>query len=179
MSLIDVIRSRREITNFQGRKVPKELLNQIVDAAYYAPSGNNLASREFIVVENREKLNHLEKTTPFMKWMTTAQAAIVVTGRPDISKYWLQDASIATAFIWLTAADLQLGIGFGAVYHSENAEESYIRETYAREALNIPSDRRIVAILGLGFPVEKPKSKKMLNRNDIVFNEMFQTNHKS
>ena len=105
--------------------------------------------------------------------MATAQTAIVVTGRPDISKYWLQDASIATAFIWLTAADLQLGVGFGAVYHSEDAEESLIRETYAREALNIPSDRRIVAILGLGFPVEKLQAKKMLERNDIVFYESF------
>lgn len=173
MSVIDVIRSRREITSFQEKKIPKELLDQIVDAAYYAPSGNNLASREFIVIENREKLDHLEKTTPFMKWMATAQAAIVVTGRPDISKYWLQDASIATAFIWLTAADLQLGVGFGAVYHSEDAEESGIRETYAREALNIPSDRRIVAILGLGFPIEKPQAKRMLERDDIVFYESF------
>ncbi|MEK5070186.1 nitroreductase family protein [Sporosarcina sp. FSL K6-1508] len=95
-----------------------------------------------------------------MKWMSTAQAAVVVTGRPDISKYWLQDASIATAFIWLAATDLQLGVGFGAVYHTEDAEESRKRETYVREALKIPPDRRIVAIQGLGFPAEKPKAKK-------------------
>ncbi len=62
---------------------------------------------------------------------------------------------------------------FGAVYHSEDAEESRIRETYVREALNIPPNRRIVAILGLGFPVEKPQAKKMLERNDIVFYESF------
>ena len=62
-------------------------------------------------------------------------------------------------------------------YHSEDAEESVIRETDVREALNIPSDRRIVAILGLGFPVEKPKAKKMLNRNDIVYYESFQTDN--
>lgn len=173
MSVIDVIRLRREITSFQKKKIPKELLDQIVDAAYYAPSGNNLPSREFIVIENREILNHLEKTTPYMKWMATAQAAIVVTGRPEISKYWLQDASIASAFIWLAAADLQLGLGFGAVYHSEDLEESRIRETYVREALNIPSNRRIVTILGIGFPVEKPQAKKMLERNDIVFYESF------
>ncbi|MFJ7935975.1 nitroreductase [Sporosarcina sp. NPDC096371] len=109
-----------------------------------------------------------------MKWMSTAQAAIVVTGRPEVSKYWLQNASIATAFMWLVAADLHLGIGFGAVYHSEDAGESRIRESYVREVLNIPSDRRIVAILGLGFPVEKPKAKKMLERSDTVFYESYQ-----
>lgn len=112
-----------------------------------------------------------------MKWMSTAQAAVVVTGRPDISKYWLQDASIATAFIWLAATDLQLCVGFGAVYHTEDEEESRKRETYVREALNIPPDRRIVAILGLGFPAEKPKAKKMLNRNNIVHYELFHTDN--
>lgn len=173
LSVLDSIRTRREITSFQERKIPKNLLEQIVDAAYYAPSGNNLPSREFIVIENREKLDHLEKTTPFMKWMATAQAAIVVTGRPDVSKYWLQDASIATAFSWLAATELQIGVGFGAVYHSEDEEESHIRETYVREALNIPEDRRIVAILGLGFPNEKPKMKKMMDRQQIVYYETF------
>ena len=69
MSVLDVIRSRREITSFQEKEIPKDLLDQIVDSAYYAPSGNNSPSREFIVIENREKIDHLEKTTPFMKWM--------------------------------------------------------------------------------------------------------------
>lgn len=173
MSVLDTIRSRREITHFQNKRIPKIILDQIIDAAYYSPSGNNLLSREFIVIEKREKLDMLEKTTPFMKWMSTAQAAIVVTGRPNISKYWLQDASIASAFIWLTATDLSIGVGFGAVYHSEDEEVSRIRETHVRQALNIPSDRRIVAILGLGFPDENPKAKKMLDRKESVFYEEF------
>lgn len=176
MSVLDVIRSRREITRFQERKIPSKVLSDIAESAYYAPSGNNLLSREFIIIENRQMLNHLEKTTPFMKWMSTAQAAIVVTGRPNISKYWLQDASIASAFVWLTATDLVVGVGFGAVYHSENAEESKVRETYVRDALQIPSDRRIVAILGLGYPDEKPKAKKMLERQETMFYETFSTN---
>lgn len=173
MSVLEVIRSRREITNFQDKKISAEILEKVVDAAYYALSGNNLLSREFIIVEEQEMLDHLEKTTPFMKWMSTAQAAIVVTGRPDISKYWLQDASIASAFIWLAATDVGLGLGYGAVYHSEDAEESKVREDHVRKALGIPSDRRIVAVLGLGFPAEDPKEKKMLPRNETVFRERF------
>ncbi|WP_245671364.1 hypothetical protein [Pseudobacillus wudalianchiensis] len=43
-------------------------------------------------------------------------------GRPSISKYWLQDASIASAFIWLAAEEEGLGGAFGAIYHSEDAE---------------------------------------------------------
>ena len=150
-----------------------EVLSQIVDAGYYAPTGNHLLSREFIVVENREMLDHLEKATPFMKWMSTAQAAIVITGRRQISKYWLQDASIAAAFIWLVATELHVGLGFGAVYHSEDQEESDKRESFVREALQIPDDRHVVAIVGLGYPNEEPKEKKHHNREEIIHYEKF------
>ncbi|KRG14044.1 hypothetical protein ACA29_06785 [Lederbergia galactosidilytica] len=185
MSVLDVIRSRREATNFQGKQIPQEILKDIIDSAYYAPSGNNLLSREFIIVESREMLDYLEKTTPFMKWMATAQVAIIVTGRPDVSKYWLQDASIASAFIWLGATDLGIGVGFGAVYHSEDESgfgavyhsederESETRESYVRNALHIPEDRRIVAILGMGFPEGEPKEKKLLKREETIFFEKF------
>lgn len=173
MTVLDLIRSRREITSFREKLIPKEVLNQVVDAAYYAPSGNNLLSREFIVVQKRDRLNHLEKTTPYMKWLKTAQAAIVVTGRQDASKYWLQDASIACAFIWLAAEEQGLGLGFGAVYHSEDEVESKVREDHVRNALNIPENRRIVAILGLGYPNEKPKEKKFLNKDETIFDETF------
>ena len=173
LSILETIQSRREITQFKNEKLSEEVLSQIVDAGYYAPTGNHLQSREFIVVTEREMLDHLEKTTPFMKWMKTAQAALVITGRRDISKYWLQDASIAAAFIWLTATELNVGLGFGAIYHSEDHEESEKRESYVRNALHIPADRNIVAVLGLGYADEKPKEKKHHKREEIVHYETF------
>lgn len=168
LSILETIQSRREITQFKNEKLSEEVLSKIVDAGYYAPTGNHLQSREFIVVTDREMLDHLEKATPFMKWMKTAQAAIVITGRADVSKYWLQDASIAAAFIWLTATELNVGLGFGAIYHSEDHEESEKRESYVRKALHIPADRQIVAILGLGYADEKPKEKKHHTREEII-----------
>ncbi len=63
-----------------------------MNSAYLAPAGNNLPSREFIAITNQEMLQHLTHATPFVPWLAEATAAIVITGRPDISKYWLQDA---------------------------------------------------------------------------------------
>ena len=56
-----------------------------------------------------------------------------MTRRPEIRKYWLQDESIACRFFWLTATELGLGLGFSAVYLSEDKEESLKRESYVRE----------------------------------------------
>jgi nitroreductase len=173
MDVFETIQKRREITKFLDKKIDKEQLEQILNAGYLAPTGNNLPSREFILVQKREMLMHLAKATPFVPWLESAMAAIVVTGRPDISKYWLQDASIASGFIWLSATELGLGSAFGAIYHAEDAAQSEKRENYVRDALSIPQDRRIIAILGLGYPEKLPQEKAQLPREDIIHYDKF------
>jgi nitroreductase len=173
MDVFKAIQDRREITSFESKPIPDDVLEQVVDAGLFAPTGNNLPSKNLIVVQDREMLDNLAETTPYMKWLTEAQAGIVVTGKPDVSKYWLQDASFACAFIWLEAVEVGLGSAFGAVYHSEDAEESQKREGYVRNLINIPDEQRIVAVLGLGYPAMTPKPKKHVPREEVVFYEKF------
>ncbi|SDZ38732.1 Nitroreductase [Evansella caseinilytica] len=173
MNVSQAINERREITSFTKEPLTKDTLEEILEAGYLAPTGNNLPSRDFILILTRSTLNDLEKTTPFMPWLKEATAAIVITGRPEISKYWLQDASISGAFIWLRATELLVGVGFGAVYHAEDPQESFKREQWVRQILCIPADRRIVAILGLGKSKNKPVKKQLPPRDDIIHYDHF------
>ncbi|WP_404332993.1 nitroreductase family protein [Mesobacillus maritimus] len=173
MNVMDAIQNRREITHYQDKKVPPEDLELIINAGYLAPSGNNLPSKEFVLVTNPNMLIHLSQTTSYVPWLSTATAAIVVLGRPDVSKYWLQDTSIACGFVWLEAVERGVGAAFGAVYHAEDARESTRREEYVRKALGIPHDRCVVAILGLGYPAKEPEAKVLLPRETIVHYESF------
>ncbi len=175
MNVHEAIEGRREITAFAPLKIDKDALGRIIRAGYLAPAGNNLPSRELIIVTDRDKLVHLSSATPFMKWLATAGAGIVITGRPDVSKYWLQDASITSAFIWLAAEQENLGAAFGAIYHSEDADESAKRESHVREALDIPEDRRILAVIGTGHIDAKPKPKKHVPFEEIVHYETFKS----
>ncbi|MRG85819.1 nitroreductase family protein [Salinibacillus xinjiangensis] len=173
MNVKDAIEQRREITKYADKEITKEVLENVLDAAYKAPSGNNLLSREFILVTDATKLEQLSESTPFVPWLKEAKAAVVVTGRPDISKYWVQDASIASGFVWLAAVENGLGAAFGAIYHATDAEESEKRENVVKKALNLPDDRRrrVLSILGLGYPNQELKAKKMLPRESVVYYE--------
>jgi len=173
MDVFQAIQERREITKYLNKPIPNEVLRKIEDAGLYAPSGNNLPSKRLIVVENRDSLDQLAETTPYMKWLTEAQAAIAIIGIPAESKYWLQDASIASAFIWLQAVEEGLGAAFGAVYHAENEQESIQRESHVREILHLPKEDRVIAVLGLGYPAEIPEAKKHIPKEDIVYYEKY------
>lgn len=174
MDVFDAIRTRREITTYKEEPIPGDVLEKLADAGYYAPSGNNLPSKNLIVVTKRETLDALAETTPYMKWLKEAQAAIVVSGIPNVSKYWLQDASIACGFIWLEAVEQGLGAAFGAVYHAEDEQESRKRENHVRKWLNIPENHRVVAALGLGYPDQELAPKKHLPRENIVYYNSYQ-----
>ena len=82
MDVFQAIQKRREITKYLNKPIPSNVLRKVEDAGFYAPSGNNLPSKRLIVVENRDSLDQLAETTPYMKWLTEAQAAIAIIGIP-------------------------------------------------------------------------------------------------
>ena len=59
--MLKLIKSRRSNRKFKTDKVPKELLDQVIEAGRYAPSGGNSQSTHFIVVSNKEILDELAK----------------------------------------------------------------------------------------------------------------------
>ena len=173
MDVLTAIEKRREITQYRPDPIPVPVLDRIVRALYLAPAGNNLPSREFILVTDRGKLIDLSAATPYMPWLRQAAAGIVVIANPAVSKYWLQDASIAAAYAWLAAVSLGLGAAWGAVYHSEDRAESDRRESFVRSRLGIPDDYRVVAILGIGYPAVEPPPKQMVPLERVLHREKF------
>jgi hypothetical protein len=73
--------------------------------------------------------------------------------------------------------DAGLGCAFGAVFNATDEVESEQREMYVRDALNIPNDRRVMAILGLGYGKEKPKKKDLPNKKEIIHYGLFDQDH--
>lgn len=173
MDVLSAIAQRREITRFRPDPVPREVLDQLARALYLAPSGNNLPSREFILVEGKETLRVLASVTPYMRWLEEAAGAAVIIADPQVSKYWLQDASIAGGFLWLAAVSLGLGAAWGAVYHAEDEAESRRREDVVRRALDIPDSYRVVAVLGFGYPAAEPGPKEMIPMERVLHRERY------
>ena len=59
MDILEIIKTRRSTRNFKEKQIQQEKLDQIIEAARYAPSGGNNQSSHFIVVKNGQFLEDL------------------------------------------------------------------------------------------------------------------------
>ncbi|MEH6957599.1 hypothetical protein [Neobacillus drentensis] len=48
-----------------------------------------------------------------------------------------------------------------------------IIKDWVRNSLQIPNDRRILAIIGIGSPENKPKAKKLPSKEEIIYYKSF------
>jgi nitroreductase len=101
------MRNRRSIRRFKDEVVPRELVEEILDTARWAPSGNNVQPWRFIVVVDNEKIAELSRASN-QRWI--ASAPMVIACLSDLHTYG-QYASYS-AFQLLVEVGLIEDMGF-------------------------------------------------------------------
>ncbi|MEW6585477.1 MAG: nitroreductase family protein [Nitrospirota bacterium] len=85
--IFESIKTRRSIRAFRDKPVEKDLIEQIIDGARYAPSGHNAQSTEFVVVQEKESLKTICELTHLFLSKTVKQLR-----NPLIKKFLLMVA---------------------------------------------------------------------------------------
>jgi nitroreductase len=167
------IRSKRMVRRFQLRPLEAEHLTRIVDAGRHAASSKNQQRWDFVVVEDRARLEALSKSGPFAGHLAGAAAAVaLVTPDPrgasgSLSVVW--DLGMAAENMSLAAWELGIGSCPATVYEQE----------VAREVLNLPADRFCGWILSFGYPADAadltrpPKAGGRKSIDEVVHREVW------
>lgn len=58
-SVIDAIKSRRAIRNFEDKPVPDSAIQTLLEAATYAPSAINIQPWKFTIITNKAEMKRL------------------------------------------------------------------------------------------------------------------------
>jgi ferredoxin len=61
--VMELIRSRRSKRSFKKKQVEKEVMEKVLEAARFAPSGHNEQTTEFVVVQNKETIQKIASLT--------------------------------------------------------------------------------------------------------------------
>jgi nitroreductase len=153
--MLDLIKRRRSIRKFTNAPVSDADIQTLLEAAMAAPSANDLRPWEFVVVRRPELRRRLADMKQWSYMAADAPVVFVVCGDEQSSTHWVEDTSAATENLLLAAAALDLGGVWVAVYPDQ------AREQYAREALGIPAELRVLCLVPVGHPAEsKPSHTK-------------------
>ncbi|MEM0233585.1 MAG: nitroreductase family protein [Candidatus Nezhaarchaeales archaeon] len=165
--LANVIKTRRTIRRFKKDvKVPKEVIERILDIARWSPSGSNAQEWRFIAIMDERLLRAMKMFSP--GWLGEAPAAIVACADKDWSyrvagvlgrdKMYLIDVGIVVQTIALLAHAMGLGT---------NIIMSFSQEAIS-ELLNVPHNWEIVVIIAIGYPDEEPKPPPRMSLSELV-----------
>lgn len=177
MTVIEAIKARRSVARLRSDPVPREVIEQILEAAVWAPNHRMTepwrfyvltgeARRRFAEIRRRfrattfpdpaapEAVRALEKLTA--DTLATPALIIVTTHTPDDEE--VRSDNIAATFMgiqnmMLTATSLGVGtyMRTGGLIHDPDL----------RALLGLEADRRILAVLYVGYPVDVPQKRRV------------------
>jgi nitroreductase len=166
MDVLEAIRMRRSIRKYRPERIPDEKLKTILEAARLAPSAANRQPWRFVVVEDRERRKALAKAANDQTFISDAGAIVVATSDPEKSARWHEkDTMIALEHVVLAATAL----GYGTCWIGAFDEDA------VKSLLKIPAKMKVVAVLPIGIPDEKPAPRRRRELSEIFFKEEWQT----
>lgn len=148
--IMEYVRNRRSERKYDSTAVSRDKLDLILEAGLRSPTGNNFAETEFIVVEDKDVLEYLSSLRRFAtRMLDTAGAAIIVIADEEKSNLWIEDASIAMAYMHLAASAMGLGSCWVQMRTRTDVNGDDL-EDVLREKFSIPDNMGVLAILAVG-----------------------------
>lgn len=157
MDFHDLLIKRRSIRRYTGESISADHVRLILEAALLSPTSKCARAWQLIVVEDKEKLDQLSTCKPAgAVSLKGCPLAVVVTVDSTRSEAWIEDASVAAAYMQLQATDLGLGSCWIQVY-GRFAADGTPSDQYVQECLGIPEECSVLCIVTFGHPDEQRK----------------------
>lgn len=145
--ILDLIKSRRSVRKFSDRPVDDGMVEDILEAGRWAPSGLNNQPWRFIVVRDRGLADSMAECTRYGAIIRGAPLLIAVFLDRDVMYDHTKDTQACGAAIQnmlLTAH----GMGLGAVWLGEILN----RKGDVNRILDAPESLELMAVIAIGHP---------------------------
>jgi nitroreductase len=151
------------------KPVSRDELLEVVEAARLAQSAANRQPWQFIPVTDDAVKKKLAVAARNQRFVGEAAVVLVCLANPEESakvgpfEGFLIDLAIAIENMALTAWDLGIGSCWIGAFNEDDV----------RDLLGIPKNLRVVSLLTLGYPDEKPRPKNRKPLKEIFHHERY------
>ncbi|MDP2912470.1 MAG: nitroreductase family protein [Candidatus Omnitrophota bacterium] len=189
MDLLDLIKSRRTIRKYKDKKVPRDLIEKVVEAARWAPSAHNTQPWKIIAMDDKEKIGRIagildKKADDLFSGFNVVMrnAAKNLKGSPSLL-FVYADGVMSEKFGKLDPPYSEIGDIFeiqsiaAAIENMQLASHSmklgmvwYGMPLFCEKEVNdaLGEKGRLMAIMGLGYPDEEPEAREKKSLQDIL-----------
>jgi nitroreductase len=167
MDTLNAIFSRRSIRKFKSDKIPKDILENILKAAMYAPSAYNQQPWQFIVIDDRKLLDTISKEHPHASMCQTAPLAILVCADLDfeqVEDMWIFDCGAATQNILLSSCNYGIGSVWVGVYFRKEYTSLFTK------LFKLPKNIIPISLIPMGYPAEEKQKVDRFKKERIHYN---------
>lgn len=161
--LLELIKSRRSVRKYETRPVGDDLVELILEAGRWAPSGLNNQPWRFCVVRDAALKESLAGLTHYAKIVRAADVLLPVFSYEPAMYNAMKDHQGIGACLQNMLL-MAHGLGLGAVWLGEilnNADK-------VRELLGLDEDYRLMAVIALGWPQKNPPTKARQDLDELV-----------
>lgn len=165
------LKQRRSVRDFTDESISKSKLKAIVQAGIYAPSGHNMQTWRFTVMQKPERIARLKEVTASVAkrcgvyfYGFNEPKAVILVSNDRRNANSIQDSSCAAENIMLAASSL----GIGSVWI--NALHAICDEPEIRTLLQeygIPDTHIVWATLALGYPAKE--AKLLAKKKNVIY----------
>jgi nitroreductase len=145
---LDAIRTKRAVREFKDKEVPRETIDEILNAGRRSQSSKNTQPWDFIVIQDKNRLKQLSETGQYAGHIAGAAFAVaLVMDDPSERFQVLFDIGQAAAYLQLAAWELGVASAIASIYEPEQA----------RQILGFPPDKTLRFVLSFGYPKDEEK----------------------
>jgi len=167
MELWEAIKGRRSVRSFLEKPVERALLERLLEAAIWAPSGGNAQTWQFVVVTEPERIRSIKTVSPGLLGDPAAVIAVcqdLAAARErggTLGETFLApvDAAMATENLLLAAYAEGLGTCVVASFH---------RGAVGR-LLALPRRVEPMLLISVGWPAEDPSAPSRSGEGRVFF----------
>jgi nitroreductase len=167
MEILQAVKERRSIRDFQKKDIPEEVIDKLVGALIWAPSAGNLQARKFYFIKDARLKKELASAA--MGQSSISAAPLVIVGCTDgsissrygergVMLYSIQDVAASIMGMMLVAHENNLGTVWVGAF----------REVEVSRVLDLPEDLRPVAIVPVGYPSRIPSPPSRVSKEQAI-----------
>lgn len=163
MDILDSIKARRSVRKFKPDHIPDDLIEKILEAGRWAPSGLNNQAWRFAVVTDKAIITKISMLTKYTKIVRAAQALIPVF--LDTARTYHREKDIQSIGACLQNMLLEIhALGLGAVWLGEIIKSN----EQIKKLLSLPEELELMAVIAMGYPDETPRATGRKELKDLI-----------